>query len=147
MNSFVEFPKAKLLWRLEMNTTSEVINMIREMAAAEVSEERFVRVMQIGDVVRQGDLYLERAAELSPSKLLNTQQLAPGTTQGSRHVAVGATVYAAESKDPLMGPVVVASERWCLAHPEHANISMPSGTYRARYQRDWLAEQKARVMD
>jgi hypothetical protein len=40
------------LWRLEMNTTSEVISMIREMAAAEVSEERFVRVMQIGDVVR-----------------------------------------------------------------------------------------------
>ena len=127
-------------------TAQAAFERVQESAA--VDDTRFARTIQIGEGVRQGDLYLFRVEPRIERGTKTGRQLAPGNTQGSRHVAAGrgVEVYAVPG-GPLDGPVVVADRRWRLEHPEHADIDMPSGTYQVSYQRDFAAEQIRRVAD
>lgn len=107
-------------------------------------ERQTIGTVSAGDVIRQGDLYIvalgkKPAFQLEP---ISERQLAPGTTQGSRHVVsgeaklftpdepaaaelvnrlvVGATV------DPrLVGPVFLAGSECELQHPEHGDFALP----------------------
>lgn len=115
------------------------IGDIERAAAGADAETRFVRAIGVGEYVRQGDIYVVRIDTL-PRGMTETQdrQLAPGATQGSRHVAEGdLTVHRrTDTREVGIGPVVRARQEWRLAHPEHAHMVLPSGDYQIRYQVD-----------
>lgn len=102
------------------------------------------------DSIRQGDIYITRLDEL-PQGLTpaTTNQLAPGTTQGSRHVVRhqdGVTVYS-RGGDALTGPVIDAPQGCYIEHPEHGHIDIRcGGVYSVTYQRAY-AEELRRVAD
>lgn len=73
-------------------------------------DQRFPDAASIGDTVRQGDVYIQKIADVTTTpafykKLDNPTfpyQLAPGNTKGSRHMlehADGVTVYAVNIKE------------------------------------------------
>lgn len=115
------------------------IGEVERAAAGADAETRFVRSMETGEHVRQGDVYVVRI-DTRPRGMTETQdrQLAPGTTQGSRHVAEGdLTVYRrTDTREVAIGPVVIARKEWRLAHPEHAHMVLPAGDYQIRFQVD-----------
>lgn len=126
-----------------MTTTNarKILEQIVDQSSDHTADERFVRVMEIGRHFGQGDLYIERVADDYPRGAeLRDMQLAPGISKGSRHVAVGCKVFActpeALQETPMHGPVIVAEQRFQVTHPEHADVSLPSGTYRVGYQLD-----------
>lgn len=113
-----------------------------------------IATMSPGDSVRQGDIYVicldvdpERASEFVG------RQLAPGVTQGSRHIVEGecelftpdptsATeiinrlVPSTKNVPQLFGPVIRTTGTVEVTHPEHANVTLPcDGSYLVTYQR------------
>lgn len=125
-----------------MSTTDAktILARIEKQSTQHTADERFVRTAQVGDPIRQGDIYIQRVADDYPRGTQVGQQLAPGTSKGSRHVAEGCKVFACTAEalrdEPLHGPVIVAEQRFTVRHPEHADVSLPSGTYRVGYQID-----------
>ena len=93
----------------------------------------------VGATVRQGDIYLQRVR--APDGRLRSwrdgHQLAPGSHPGARHVVNGAARLRAymEPLNARSGPVVFATSRIDVDHPEHATISLPPGVYEVTYQR------------
>ena len=112
--------------------------------------QSFPEAASVGDYWRQGDIYITKLESIRSAgdvSIPDTEirQLAPGTTQGSRHIVEGdATVYA-RSGDALTGPVVV-SKGCTITHPEHGNVKLPPGVYGITYQRAY-AEERRRVAD
>jgi hypothetical protein len=123
-----------------------------------------VETMSVGDVVRQGDIYITRIASLPKSaKLIKDQQLAPGTTQGSRHTLnggklfkcdaneVSAMISAANSKAnvpiELVGPVFVPDADVTIKHPEHAWRILPAECVGAIVYQRAFADTIRRVQD
>lgn len=120
-------------------TAVAAMQEIEENATRHEAEPRFVRVMPpYPDHIRQGDVLVVLAPDsVKSGKPRGTNQVAIGTTTGSHHVATGAvTVLERVQPGVLDGPIVEASERWVLTHPEHAHVSFPPGRYAAHYQRD-----------
>lgn len=129
-----------------------VIQDIEKQSETHSSDERFVRTIQVGQVARQGDIYLCCVESSHPrGEQIEDRQLAPGSTKGSRHVVDGevelyrGTVTGSAFGDALTGPVIVARERFVVTHPEHADVCLPSGTYQVGYQLD--PRTRARVAD
>ena len=107
----------------------------------------------IGDVVRQGDLYLVNIESLPAGKKLEDRQLAEGNTQGSRHVVQGdVTLVTPEAAHAgidrvLCGPAFHCNEAAEVTHPEHGNKILPKDTtWRVTFQRAH-AEEMRRVQD
>lgn len=126
-------------------TAADWIAEIERAAAGSDAETRTIHRIEIGQHVRQGDLYVIRIKDCPTKGEISDRQLAPGSTQGSRHVAEGdVTIYRVESRDVAIGPIVFASAQWRLAHPEHAHMVLPAGTYQIRYQVDEHAQQVVR---
>jgi hypothetical protein len=134
----------------------EQLKVIEENARTNKSTDLRVAPddMKIGQWIRQGDVYVQRIAKpksfSTTYEQVNEYQLAPGNTRGSRHVASeGYKVYVRkDNKDPLVGPVIICNERSNIGHPEHAHFSLPGkNAYQVTYQKDWQAEQRARVRD
>lgn len=114
--------------------------------------------MAAGDVLRQGDIYVVCLDAEVPTTGPHPRQLAPGTTQGSRHVAGGdcdvlvvderaATaalnrlVPATRGHAPFLGPLIRARGPVTIAHPEHGDRTLPGGAcYLVTYQRTWADE-------
>jgi hypothetical protein len=95
--------------------------------------------MQVGEWIRQGDVYVIRVDEKTPKgDPLGTRQVALGTSNGSRHVADGprVEVFRAVGASEFDYCVVTSPEWWALTHPEHAHFELPCGTYLVRHQRD-----------
>lgn len=130
-------------------------------AAERIKNDEPARVgaMSPGDVVRQGDIYvmlLDR--EIDGGKPSGSRQLAPGSSQGSRHVASGdcdvLTVPEREAVaamnrlapstkgQPLfIGPMIVARGPVTLEHPEHGHRTIEGDSaYLVTYQRTWANE-------
>ena len=134
----------------EVQTTAEKIHN---------DETAEVGTVSLGDVVRQGDLYLV-AIERPPDKrkLIINRQLAPGTTQGSRHVLLGGCPIFDGDKQQIMdliniavghdvglateliGPVFETAMPVEVDHPEHGNRILPAGVYAVVYQRAFADE-------
>ena len=103
----------------------------------------------MGKFGRQGDVMLQRLPIEDAQKLIakakeaKTRQIAPGNTQGSRHVIRenSARIYEVEGADALTGPIVVAPEGFYLEHPTHADfdVSLP-GCYKVTFPRDLAVE-------
>ena len=155
-----------------MQTALEAFKSIEKKAESSTPSVRRIERDEIGQGVRQGDVYLIRlgaATKDAPEVLAlvsairksakpgettlkslpetigeptRVRQVAVGDTVGSRHVAEGSlTIYAAPAgAHALVGPIVVAFERWRLTHPEHGHFDLGAGCYQVLYQRDFKGE-------
>ncbi len=109
----------------------------------------------LGDVVRQGDLYLVCIDEM-PTKNArpsNNPQLVPGTSQGSRHILANGKFqivngHSFNSLDPVyVGPAFHCKTDVEVTHPEHGNKILPEdSTWQCVYQMAW-AEEARRIED
>ena len=73
------------------------------------------------------------------------QQLAPGTSKGSRHILTtkGVKAFKLPNESPLEGPVLCCPEGLTVEHPEHGDITMKeAGWYAVTYQRAFAEEIK-----
>ena len=110
------------------------------------AEVRRIRDIAVGKIVRQGDIYAHRVNGTHPmGEALQTRQLAVGVTQGSRHMAESkptVKIYAGKklpewcAEGTFLGPVIVATERFTITHPEHAHIELPAGCFQITHQMD-----------
>jgi len=109
----------------------------------------------INDFHWQGDICVQRVKshKTTGKKGAHGLQLAPGTTQGSRHIIHEKDerhVKIFESKNTqrgeIYGPTVVATKDWTLTHPQHGHVTFPKGTYNVTYQR-LLANELRRRQD
>lgn len=115
----------------------------REAVEKNVPEVRRIDKMEVGQVVRQGDIYIHCVdASHERGRRVFTRQLVHGVTNGSRHIALEPSYIFNGTKLPewaptaLIGPVVESKERVLITHPEHAHYDLPAGTYQITYQRD-----------
>lgn len=107
--------------------------------------------MEVGDAWAQGDVLIRKIESVGDTKLaINPQrQLAPGTTQGSRHCLStldGVTLYEPIGANALEGPVFEVASEVTIEHPEHGDVALGKGCYAITYQRAY-AEQLRRVAD
>jgi len=103
--------------------------------------------MEVGDQHIQGDVRIIKLPDNfdAPMKRIEdfSGQVAPGTTQGSRHVISDPSVkaYTLDSATDLDGPVVFAESDFSLSHPSHGDcIEIPSGCYAFLGQRAFAKE-------
>lgn len=107
----------------------------------------------IGDGVWQGDVGLELVAAVPDGCTLarrpseRDRQLAPGTTQGSRHLIRDLSTVRfyrrTDAANPLLGPCFVCKEETVVEHPVHGAVTIAKGhTVQVRYQREWDQEQR-----
>lgn len=135
--------------------TVTTINRIRENAKA-MPEVRVIREMKIGQVVRQGDIYIERVKEIEgKGKAVKSRQLAPGNTKGSRHIVdESPSVKIWESSPALgsrarfqVGPAIEAVGDFAVSHPEHAWVRFALGVkaaFQVWFQADFARKERAR---
>jgi len=130
-------------------------------------ENQCVGTVSPGDVIRQGDLYLVALGDLKGIETtpIADRQLAPGETQGSRHVIAGPAdmlkasspnavasrinklVRDARVEPALVGPLVLAGAGCELTHPEHGNFQLPAGELFAVVYQRAFAEEVRRQQD
>ena len=129
-----------------------IAQLIREADEKAIQSERVVHRMEVGRVLRQGDIYIHRVAddhphgkEIARGKI----QLALGQSVGQRHFLVGDLVAYEGTKPPptckpdiMLGPCVVVRKRAANTHPEHAHASLPPGTYQIEHQLNWRTRQR-----
>lgn len=140
------------------NQTTAVAAVERiKQSARSMPAVRVVENMKIGQVVRQGDIYIERIAAIEgKGHAVKSRQLAPGTTKGSRHiVAESKAVTIWESKPTLggkaafqVGPAIEAKGDVTITHPEHAWIKIAVGKvaqlFQVYFQADYARKERAR---
>lgn len=150
-----DWSMAKELLSKNLSATEAFERVAREAESKSSQEVRFIEKMEVGKVVRQGDLYVHCVESSHPKgKQLPITQLVPGVSQGSRHCVDGGRVFEGKAlpkwmpngrSDVVMGPVVENGERFTVTHPEHAHVSLPPGCYQVTYQLD--AQSLQRVQD
>lgn len=115
-------------------------------------EHQHAGEMSVGDAWPQGDIAVVLIGEVpSGAKVVERPalQLAPGTTQGSRHCLEsldGITAYTHANPTALDGPILDAPKGLTVTHPEHGWITLRPGVYAVIYQRAF-AEELRRVQD
>lgn len=136
-----------------MTTAIQVIEKVRNTAKAKASDRpRSVGALGNLDFVRQGDVYLFNlpGVPINAKKVARpVPQIAPGTTQGSRHVIADistVTLYEMPNANALQGPIVDAPNGFTLEHPEHGHQTLPAGIYAITFQRAF-ADTLRRVAD
>lgn len=136
-----------------MQTATKAFEEVREHAESIKNDEAHaIPSMDVGDMWAQGDVGFLRLAKLPAgvTKIAKpSAQLAPGTTQGSRHCLTtldGVTLYRLANPTPLDGPVIDAPNGCEVDHPEHGNVTLPPGVYGVTFQRAYAAELR-RVQD
>lgn len=117
-------------------------------------EREVITMMSPGDNVRQGDLYFVFLDVEPRITGPHPRQLAPGTSQGSRHVAEGdCEVFSVDTEDAVkivnrivpatdgqelfIGPLVRSTAGFEATHPEHGDKVFPAGSILVVYQRSW----------
>lgn len=137
-------------------TLEHILSQVREAAASPLGDMRIVDTIDFGQFARQGDIYIRRIAEPSDGWVeTENRQLAPGSTQGSRHtvsdsvrVLVAPTTAMKRRQTDrglaFEGPQLVSEDRFTVSHPEHADISLPGGCYEVLYQSDFQSQQRAK---
>lgn len=140
----------------------EVSKSAESMDAAKLEK---IGTASLGDVVRQGDLYLVCLGDMPEGAESKERQLAPGSTQGSRHIAKGRcrilvpkdrssvaeliarVVRGAAIPDELVGPVIRCVGDVTIEHPEHGHKCLPKGSMWAVVYQRALAKEIRRVQD
>jgi hypothetical protein len=131
-----------------MQTATKSFNAVKKSAEAirNDSTQRFPEAASVGDTWRQGDLYIEKLDRVPANAKHEKKpqaQLAPGTTQGSRHVLDsmhGVTMHRLASPTVLDGPILDLATERTITHPEHGDLVLPPGVYGVTYQRAFADE-------
>jgi hypothetical protein len=135
-------------------TVQDIIDAGRVHANTEgvtVSAEALAGVAEGAIFAQQGDLYFARVTAL-PAGVhpwpFAHGQLAPGTTQGSRHMVDLAQVrlWLLPAPTPLQGPLIEAPTGCVITHPEHGAHIYPAGIYAVTFQRAYATEVR-RIVD
>lgn len=139
-----------------MSTTKTLSQCRQEMREAlesfDAAAPERIGSPSLGDVVRQGDLYLIAIESLPTGKKTNERQLVPGTTQGSRHVVEGNVEIVNEVRfrdipAVLVGPAFKCNSETTVTHPEHGDKILPADTvWQCVYQQAY-ADEIRRVQD
>jgi len=137
---------------MEINAVIEKIEV--ESKAKAKADPVFYATMKVGDYHRQGDVYImriDKPNETTIKAMKIRAQIAPGTTQGSRHCISGATLkhirmYEKNISTALDGPVLECFKQTEITHPEHGHVGLPAGWYAITFQRQ-LADELRRVAD
>ena len=113
---------------------------------------RHITNMEIGQAIRQGDVYVKKVEEIPSEYNIPTMemQIAKGDTKGSRHIledTKSLRVMKKSSPSPLDGPAIVSDDEIHLTHPEHPNFILPAGKYLSFYQQDFAREEISAVRD
>lgn len=136
---------------MKKTNTLETIQKI-QASARHCPEVRAIEEMKIGQVVRQGDIYVECIAEIEGrGGPIVSRQLAPGNSKGSRHIVdESPSVTLWESKPDLgdrarfqVGPAIEAKGSFSITHPEHAFCKLPAGNYQVWFQADFARKERA----
>ena len=134
-------------------TLSQCMTEMREaLESFDASKPERIGSPSIGDVARQGDVYLVCVDKLPEGKPSKERQLVSGTTQGARHILQGDVDIVTEYqfKDipaVLVGPAFHCKGEVVVDHPEHRNMILPEGsTWVTIGQQAWADEVK-RVAD
>jgi hypothetical protein len=136
-------------------TVKDALMSVREAAETikNSDTQRFSEAASVGECWRQGDVYIEVLEGIDSEKHVVDKkpslQLAPGDTQGSRHILdsdAGVEFFRVENGNALDGPVMRLSQERTITHPEHGNVVLPPGCYGIVYQRAH-AEEIRRQMD
>ena len=131
----------------------ETIEKIQKEATERaVKEIRFIDKISLGQVVRQGDIYIHCVdKDHKHGQESKTAQLAIGSTQGSRHFAngectcfEGTTLPEWCASGTFLGPFVEVEKRSVITHQEHAHVSLPVGYYQITHQMDARSLQRVR---
>ena len=134
-------------------TAVEYSNLVEKSKKVAVPGLRQAINMKIGQVVRQGDIYIHKVEDNHPhGERLKNHQLAQGFTLGSRHIAdetievyEGVQLPEWVDRNHFLGPVLVCKKATSLIHhPEHSNIALGQGTYQIQHQRDLRTMQRVR---
>lgn len=132
--------------QVKESVADAVARLIKEADEKSINSIRVVRKMEVGQVLRQGDVYIhrvdddhKRGKKIAEGKI----QLALGQSIGQRHFLVGDLVAYEGTTLPkwcrqgtFLGPLVVLKKRAKNTHPEHAHSSLPAGTYQVTHQLD-----------
>ena len=75
-----------------MQTVADIVQHIEKVQkdadTTRVAKPRYFPIMKVGEIVRQGDIYIHRVDDKHEHGAeLESRQLAQGFSQGSRHVA------------------------------------------------------------
>lgn len=152
--------------------TKTVETAMQEIERTPLVRDTWQGELKPGEHIRQGDVQISRVAKrgdkvsldlgneritvgVTPRAILaegESIQIAVGQGVGSRHVIEaqnGVRVCQPSVEHPLVGPVIEVDEgsKATLTHPEHRHFELGPGLYQATFQRDWLAEETARVQD
>lgn len=115
--------------------------------------QRFPEAASAGEYFRQGDVYIVKLDAIpTGAKAVKAEaQLAPGESQGARHVLdslEGVRMFRRDDPSGLIGPVLLVEEVRTVTHPEHGHVVLPPGCYEVRFQRELDAElREQRVQD
>lgn len=142
-----------------IEATKAYQQVARDFERIDNSKPVFANLMSAGDTTVQGDVHITLLdAEIAGGTLAKSRQLAPGTTQGSRHFATGDCDVLNVPKDQaiealnrlipetrglqlFVGPMIRAIGDVTVEHPEHAWQTLPAGScYLVTIQRSWAAE-------
>ena len=139
------------------------LSEIQAFAKNPLDETRVIEKMEIGEHIRQGDVYLQmiEGFDKSQYELTSNRQLAEGNTKGASHRVdeyvqvwkpkVEQKVITQNNGLTQLGMILVndgngkngANMR--LSHDQHAHFVLPKGTYQVSYQIN--PQEMARVLD
>lgn len=135
-----------------MTDIKELITKIVQSAENNIEDVRFIKSMKVGQIVRQGDIYIHKVDDTHPHGGRCGRQLAQGSSKGSRHIAESPAECFTGTQKPttcedavFLGPLVKSPHRFLISHPEHADISLSGGCYQITHQMD--VRTQARVRD
>jgi hypothetical protein len=142
-----------------MKTLTQTLETLTKAAESiRNTEPQSVQTMEVGDEWRQGDCRIIRLADDFCSKnaaMLEadkkpSSKLAPGNTQGSRHILsnmAGVKFFKLKYATVLDGPIIATPTENAVTHPEHGHVvNMPAGCYAFPGQRAF-AETLRRTQD
>lgn len=137
-----------------MKQITDIAEEIKNNAPADVA-------LEIGDVLRQGDLYVVRVHSLPQQRRRRgNRQLADGDTQGSRHVLRGKCgLFDVDSEDVAgllrkadrrfevrdyqVGPAFETAGPATIEHPEHGHRTLSEpGCYLTVFQRSLTVDER-----
>lgn len=130
-----------------------VLEKLEQGAALNSPVIRVIKVCEIGQGYRQGDIYVYRVADTHPhGKKLGTHKLAIGEGEGSNHFAEGDIECFEGTTRPdfidqrmFLGPLIKAPKGFKNTHPRHAHAHMEQGgTFQTVHQMDARTLQRVR---
>lgn len=124
--------------------TKTAIKLISKQAKKNKQEPRVLNNHTVGDIIRQGDLYIHSVNNDHPvGGELERKQLADGTSLGARHILMGGVVFEGKkhpdwvSKNFPLGYAFDVKDKAVITHPEHAHIEINCpGRFQVTHQFD-----------